>query len=119
MLNPILEFVIIKVYVQKKNTKEAIYWFKKAAKQKHPHAYIELACLYYSEDHKDVEKAIQYAKQAIENKDENAEFVLGTIYLCEKKDNDARVWLKKAVLKGNVQAKERLKELDDRLLKIK
>ncbi|MDQ9949764.1 tetratricopeptide repeat protein [Acinetobacter sp. 12966] len=102
-----------------KDYNQAKRWFEIASDQGDASAQNALGIIYLRGlgGDKDLSKAEYYYRLAANKNHENAQLQLALILLnSEKSDNlkEAKEWLEKASLNGNIEAKDKLKEIEDK-----
>ncbi|MBN6513326.1 tetratricopeptide repeat protein [Acinetobacter pittii] len=102
-----------------KDYNQAKRWFEIASKQGDASAQNALGIIYLRGlgGDKDLSKAEYYYRLAANKNHENAQLQLALILLNSKKgDNfkEAKEWLEKASLNGNIEAKNKLKEIENK-----
>lgn len=102
-----------------KDHNQAKRWFEIASKQGDASAQNALGIIYLRGlgGDKDLSKAEYYYRLAANKNHENAKLQLALILLNSKKsDNlkEAKEWLEKASLNGNIEAKDKLKEIENK-----
>ncbi|MDC4987481.1 sel1 repeat family protein [Acinetobacter baumannii] len=102
-----------------KDYNQAKRWFEIASKQGDASAQNALGIIYLRGlgGDKDLSKAEYYYRLAANKNHENAQLQLALILLNSKKsDNlkEAKEWLEKASLNGNIEAKDKLREIENK-----
>lgn len=102
-----------------KDYNQAKRWFEIASRQGDASAQNALGIIYLRglDGDKDLTKAEYYYRLAANKNHENAQLQLALILLNSKKsDNlkEAKEWLEKASLNGNIEAKDKLKEIENK-----
>ncbi|MBS0350073.1 MAG: sel1 repeat family protein, partial [Proteobacteria bacterium] len=100
-----------------KDEKEAVSWYRKAAKQGYPEAQNNLGWCYEEGRGvaKDEQKAVNWYRKAAEQRYPEAQVNLGVCYEegkgVAKDEREAMVWYQKAAEQGNEEAIKRIKGL--------
>lgn len=102
-----------------KDYNQAKRWFEIASKQGDASAQNALGIIYLRGlgGDKDLSKAEYYYRLAANKNHENAQLQLALILLNSKKSNnlkEAKEWLEKASLNGNIEAKDKLREIENK-----
>ncbi|WP_369289981.1 tetratricopeptide repeat protein, partial [Acinetobacter baumannii] len=98
---------------------QAKRWFEIASKQEDASAQNALGIIYLRGlgGDKDLSKGEYYYRLAANKNHENAQLQLALILLNSKKSNnlkEAKEWLEKASLNGNIEAKDKLREIENK-----
>ncbi len=102
-----------------KDYNQAKRWFEIASRQGDASAQNALGIIYLRGlgGDKDLSKAEYYYRLAANKNHENAQLQLALILLNSKKSNnlkEAKEWLEKASLNGNIEAKDKLREIENK-----
>ncbi|MDQ9949759.1 tetratricopeptide repeat protein [Acinetobacter sp. 12966] len=101
-----------------KDYNQAKRWFEIASKQGDASAQNALGIIYLRGlgGDKDLSKAEYYYRLAANKNHENAQLQLALILNSKKSDNlkEAKEWLEKVSLNGNIEAKDKLREIENK-----
>lgn len=93
------QYELGKLYLENRDTNNAIYWYKKAAEQELSAAQLSLAIIYY--DQKDTIQEMKWMLRAAQNGSVSAQNLLGHYFKDKKDYENAFYWFKKSADQGD------------------